>query len=138
MKNLPNALIGLCIFRRNDAIFDVTQGTLTFPYLSMQLKPDTQVAIRQATPLFAESTYTLQPGETLAIASRMPHLFDHDATGVVTPSTQFKHHDSIFITSSLGTVNNKDIGYQIITFSKLPYTITCDTHLADFKILTPE
>ena len=31
----------------------------------MQLKPDTQTAIRQATPLFAENTYTLQPGETL-------------------------------------------------------------------------
>ena len=63
----------------------------------MQLKPDTQVAIGQATPLFAESTYTLQPRKTLAIASRMPHLLDHDATGIVTPSAQFKHHDFIFI-----------------------------------------
>ena len=138
MKNLPNPLIGLCFLRRNNAFFDVTQGILTFPYLSMQLKPDTQVAIRQATPLVEESTYTLQPGETLAIASRMPHLLDHDATGIVTPSTQFEHHDSIFITSSLSTVNNNAIGYQIINCSELPYTITCDTHLADFKILTPE
>ena len=138
MKNLLNPLIGLCFFRRNNAIFDVTQGILTFPYLSMQLKPDTQVAIRQANPLFAESTYTLQPGETLAIASKMPHLLNHDATGIVTPSAQFEYHDSIFITSSLSTVNNIAIGYQIITFSELPYTITCDTHLADFKILTPE
>ena len=137
MKNLPNPLIGLCFLRRNNAIFDVTQGILTFPYLSMQLKLDTQVAKRQATPLFAESTYTLQPGETLARACRMSHLRDHDATGIVTPSTQFEHHDSIFITSSLSTVNNNAIGYQIIRFSDLPYTITCDTHLADFKILTP-
>ena len=109
-----------------------------FPYLSMQLKPDMQVPLRQATPLFAENTYTLQPGETLAIASRMPHLLDHDATGIVTPSPQFESHDSIFITSSLITVNNNAIGYQIINFSELPYTIVCDTHLADFKILTPE
>ena len=138
MKNLPNPLIGSCFLRKNNAIFDVTQGILTFPYLSMQLKPDTQVAIRQATPLFAESTYTLQQGETLAIASRMPHMLDHDATGMVTLSTQFEHHDSIFITSSLSTVNNNAFGYQIINFSELPYTITCDTHLADFKILTPE
>ena len=138
MKNLLNPLIGLCFFRRNNAIFDVTQGILTFPYLSMQLKPDTQVAIRQATPLFAEGTYTLQSGETLAIASKMPHLLDHDATGIVTPSAQFEHYDSIFITSSLSTVNNNAIGYQIINFSELLYTITCDTHLADFKILTPE
>ena len=45
MKNLPIPLIGLCFLRRNNAIFDVTQGILTFAYLSMQLKPDTQVAI---------------------------------------------------------------------------------------------
>ena len=116
MKNLPNPLIGLCFLRRNNAIFDVTQGFLTFPYLSMQLKPDTQTAIRQATPLFAESTYTLQPGETLAIASKMPHLMDHDATGIVTPSQQFENHDRIFITASLSTVNNNAIGYQIINY----------------------
>ena len=138
MKNSPKPLIGLCFLRRNNAIFDVTQGILTFPYLSMQLKPDTQITFRQATPLLAENTYTLQPGETLAIASRMPHLVDHDATGVVTPSPHFEHHDSIFITSSLSTVNNNAIGYQIIKSSELPYTIPLDTHLADFKILTPE
>ena len=102
------------------------------------LKPYTQVVIRQATTLFAENTYTLQPGETLAIASRMPHLLDNDATGIVTPSPQFDHHDSIFISSLLSTVNNNSIGYQIINFSEISYTITCDTHLADFKILTPE
>ena len=104
----------------------------------MQLKPDTQVIMRQATLLFAENTYTLQPGETLAIASRMPHLLHHDATGIVTPSPQFESHDSIFITSSLSTVNNNTIGYQIVNFSELPCTIVCDTHLADFKIVTPE
>ena len=138
MKNLPNPLIGLCFLRRNNAIFDVTQGILTFPYLSMQLKPDTQTAIRQATPLFAENTYTLRPGETLVRVSKMPHLMDHNATGIVTPSQQFENHDSIFLTASLSTVNNNGIGYQIINFSELPYTITLDTHLADFKILTPE
>ena len=138
MKNLPNPLIGLCFLRRNNAIFEVNKRILTLPYLSMQLKPDTQTAFRQATPLFAENTYTLQPGETLAIASRMPHLMDHKATGIVTPSQQYENHDSIFITASLSTVNNNAIGYQIINFSELPHTITMDTHLADFKILTPE
>ena len=138
MKNLPNPLIRLCFLRRNNAIFDVNQGILTFSYLSMQLKPDTQTAIRQATPLFAENTYTLQPGETLAIASRMPHLMDHNATGIVTPSQQYENHGSIFITASLSTVNNNAIGYQIINCSELSHTITMYTHLADFKILTPE
>ena len=88
--------------------------------------------------MFAENTYTLQPGETLAIASKMPLLMDHDAPGILTPSLKFENHDSIFIRASHGTVNNNAIGFQIIIFSELPYTITVDTHLADFKILTPE
>ena len=138
MKNLPNPLIGLCFLPRNKAIFDVTQGILKFTYLSMQFKLDTQTSIRSATPLFAENTFTLRPGETLAISSKMTHLMDHDATGIVTPSQQFKNHDSIFITASLSTVNNNAIRYQIINFSELPYTITHDTHLADFKILIPK
>ena len=87
MKNLPNQLIGLCFLSKNNAIFDVTQGILFFPYPSMHPKPDTQTAIRQATPLFAENTYTLQPGETIAIASETPHLMDHDATGIVAITT---------------------------------------------------
>ena len=56
MKNLPNPLIRLCLYRRSNAIFDVTQDILIFPYLSMQLEPDTQTAILQATPLFAKNT----------------------------------------------------------------------------------
>ena len=68
----------------------------------------------------------------------MLHLLDHDAKGMVTPSPQFENHDSIFITTSLTTVNNNAIGYQISNFPELPYTMICDTHLADFMIFTTE
>ena len=120
MKNLPNPLIGLL----SAETIAVTQGILTFPYLSIQLKPDTQVTMRQATPLFAENTYTLQPGETLAIASRKPYLLDHDATGIVTHSPQFESHDSILITSSIST----DQCYRVPNNQplKTSYTIICD------------
>ena len=138
MKILPNPLIGLCFLKRNNAIFDIRQGILTFPHLSMQLKPEHSLPTRQSTPLLAEATYTLQPGETMLIASKMPHLIDHDATGIVTPSTHLEDHDTLFLVSSLCTVNNNAVGYQICNFSELPYTITTDTHLADFRVLTPE
>ena len=82
----------------------------------MQLKPDTQTSTRQATPLFAEDTYTIQPGDTLAIASKMPYLMDYDGTGIVTPSHQFETHDSIFITASLSTVNNNAIGLFFLIY----------------------
>ena len=138
MKVLPNPLIGLCFLQRHNAMFDIRQGIITFPYLSMQLRPEHTINTRTATPLLTETSYTLQPGETLAISSKMPHLIDHNATGIVTPSSHMEEHENIFIASSLSTVNNNAVGYQVINFSDMPYTIPTDTHMADFRVLTPE
>ena len=138
MKTLPNPLIGLFFLQRHNALFDIRQGIITFPYLSMQLRPEHTTNTRTATPLLTETTYTLQPGETLAISSKMPHLIDHNATGIVTPSSHMEEHESIFITSSLSTVNNNAVGYQVINFSDMPYTLPVETHMADFRVLTPE
>ena len=107
-----------------------------FPILSKQMKPEHNIQTRPTTFLLAEATYTLHSGETLLIASRMPHLIGHDATGIVTPSAQLEVHDTRFLVSSLSRVNNNAVGYQIYNFSELPYSITTDTHLADFRILT--
>ena len=49
-----------------------------------------------------------------------------------------EEHESIFITSSLSTVNNNVVGYQVINFPDMPYTLPVDTHMADFRVLTPE
>ena len=98
----------------------------------MQLRPEHTTKIRAATPLLTETTYTIQPGETLAISSKMPHLTDHNATGIVTPSSHIEEHESSFITPSL----NNTVGYQVIKFSDMPYTLPIDTHMADFRVLT--
>ena len=52
------------------SLFDIRQGIITFSYLSMQLPPEQTTNTRAATPLLTETTYTLQPGETLAISSK--------------------------------------------------------------------
>ena len=134
MKVLPNPLIGLCLLKRNNAIFDIRQGILTFPRLSMQLKPEYNLPTRQSTRKHHTHCNRVKPCSSQA--SKMPHLIDHDATGIVTPSTHIKEHDTLFLVSSLCTVNNNAEGYQICNFSELPYTITTDTHLADFRVLT--
>ena len=138
MKVLPNPLIGLCFLQRHNAMFDIRQGIITFPYLSMQSRPDHTTNTRTTTPLLTETSYTLQRGEVLAISSKMPHLIDHNATSIVVPSSHMEDHESIFITSSLCTVINNAVGYQVINFSDMPYTLPIDTHMTDFRILTPE
>ena len=104
----------------------------------MQLRPKHTTNTRAATPVLAEVTSTLQSGEALAISSKIPHLIDHNATAIVTPSSHMEEHESIFFTSTLSTVNNNAVGYQMINFSDMPYTLPVDTHMTDFQVLTPE
>ena len=104
----------------------------------MQLKPEHNLQALPTTPLLAESTYTLHPGQMLLIASRMTELADHDATGIVTPSAHLEEHDTLFLVSSLSIDNNNAVGYQICNFSELPIAITADSHLASFRVQTPE
>ena len=138
MKILPNPPISLCFLQRHNALFDVRQGIITLPYLSMQLRPEHTTNTRTATPLLTETTYTLQPGEILALSNKMPHLIHHNATGIVTPSSHMEDHESIFITASLSTVNNNAVGYHVIKFSDMPHALPIDTHMADFRVLTPD
>ena len=128
MKILPNPPIGLCFLQRHKALFDIRQGIVTFPYLSMQLRQESPPNTRAATLLLTGTTYTLQSGEMLAIPSKIPHLIDHNATGKVTPSSHMEEHESVFIASSLSTVNNKAVGHQVINFSDMPYSLPIDTH----------
>ena len=98
MKIEPNPLFSWCFLQRDNALSHIRQGRVTFPYLSIQLRPEHTTNTRTRTPLLTETTYTLQPGETLAISSIMLHLIDHNAAGIVTPSSHMEANESIFIT----------------------------------------
>ena len=124
MKTLPNPFIGLCSLQRQNALFDIRHGSITSPYLSMQLRPEHTTNTRTATPWLTATTYTLQLRETFAIPSKMPHLIDDKATGIVSRSSHMEDHESNFITSSQSTVNNNAVGYEVINFSDTPYTPT--------------
>ena len=117
MKTLPHHLFGLCFVRRNNAIFDVRQGILTFPYLSMQLKPESSQCVRAPSKLIRDHQYTLRLQETLAVALKMPNLLDHDATGIFTPSVGYDNHGAIVTLSNSVQSTNNSLLLQIINLS---------------------
>ena len=122
----PNSLIGLSfLLLRHSTRY---HNNPILPFWSLPLRPEHTTNTRAATPLLTDTTYNLQPGETLAMSSKTPLLIDHNATGMVTPSSHTEEHESIFITSSLSTVNGNAVGYQMINFSDLPNTLPIDTH----------
>ena len=138
MKTLPHPLIGLMFPPKKQRNFRRQTRDINLPYLSMQLTPENNQQLRASTALMTDQTYTVYPQETLAITLKMPHLLDHNATGILTPSSQFDVHDFIFIASSLSTVNNNALCLQISNVSDHPYNLATDSHIANFTVLTPE
>ena len=65
IKVLPNAL--------KQRFVPTPTRVLSFATLAYQLRHEHNFR-HDHEPLLAEATYTLQPGEMLLIASRMPHL----------------------------------------------------------------
>ena len=125
----------------NNAILDVRQGILRLPHLSMKLKLEQEQPCRSPSALITENQenqYTLYPAETLPITAKMPLLMDHDATGILTPSAQYDQHGTIFVVSTLCTVNNNAVAIQLTSFTDNPYTIPNYTHVADFTVLSPK
>ena len=138
MQTLPNPLIGLCFLHRYNAVFDIRQGVLTFPEMSMQLEPQNSFHLRASTALLVDDRYEIHPQATITIVTKMPHLLDHDATGVLTPSPSFDDHNSIYIASSLSTVRDNSLTLEVTNVSSKSFTIYPDTHLANFAVMSPD
>ena len=56
MNPLPNPLNGLCFLQWRNALFDIRQGIITFPYWSVQSRPEHTTKTRAAAPLLTETT----------------------------------------------------------------------------------
>ena len=62
------------------------------------IKTKNPQSVRAPTALITDHQYTLRPQETLAVALKMPHLLDRDATGILTPWARYDNHDKILST----------------------------------------
>ena len=67
MANLANPLIGLVFLRRNDTVFDMTQGSFNIPSFSMQFKDANISYPKNTEPLRDPHENILQAGKQTII-----------------------------------------------------------------------
>ena len=138
MTNLTSPLIGLLFLQRNSTILDMRQGTLNFPFFSMQLKNEDRTYPNVIEPILNPPETILQPGKRTTIWVKSHIYTDTGATGIIQPSPLLENDKDLLICPALlSTQNNKHM-VQISNFLNHPYTLKKGTEIANFSILTPE
>ena len=138
MTNLTSPLIGLLLLQRNSTILDMRQGTLNFPFFSMQLKNEDRTYPNVIEPILNRLETTLQPGKRTTIWVKSQIYTDNGATAIIQPSPLLENDKDLLICPALTSTQNNKHMVQISNFRDHPYTLKKGTHIAKFSKLTPE
>ena len=138
MKNPIGPIIGLNFMRHNSVVIDTTHGLIHFPHLAMQVRSASSGTTAKPQPVFIHDNITVPSMRTNTITAVVVHLSEWKTTGTVTPVEKFTEAASLIISHSNSTVIDRKIAVRITNKTESPYTISKNTEIADFYILTPE
>ena len=138
LTNLTSTLIGLLILQRKSTILDMRQGTLNFPFFSMQLKNEDRTYPNVIEPILNPVKTTLQPGKRTTIWVKSQIYTDNEATGIIQPSPLLENDEDLLICPALSSTQNNNYMVKVSNFLDHPYTLKKGRHIANFSILTPE
>ena len=136
--NLTSLLIGLLFLQRNSTILDMRQGTLKFPFFSMQLKNEDRTYPNVIEPILNPVDTILQPGKGTTIWVKSQIYTENEATGIIQPSPLLENDEDLLICPAISSTQNNKHMVQISNFLDHPYTLKKGTHMANFPILTSE
>ena len=114
------------------------QGTLNFPFFSMQLKNEDLTYPNVIEPILNPVETTLQPGKRTTIWVKSQIYTENEATGIIQPSPLRENDDDHLICPALSSTQNNKHMVQSRNFLDHPYTLKKGTHITNFSILTPE
>ena len=138
MTNLTSPLTGLLFLQRNNTILDMRQGTLNFPFFSLQLKNEGGTHPNVIEPILNPVETILQPGKRTTIWVKSQIYRDNEATGTIQPSPLLENNEDLLICPALSSTQNNKHLVQNSNFLDHPYTLKKGTHIANFSILTLE
>ena len=138
MTNLTSPLIGLLFLQRSSTIRDMRQGTLKFPFFSMQLKNEDRTFPNSVEPILNPVKTILQLGKRTTIWVKSQTYTDNEATRIIQPSPLRENDEDPLICPALSSTQNNKHMVQISNFLDHPYTLKKGTHIAIFLILTPK
>ena len=138
MKNLTGPIIGLHFMRHNSVVIDTTHGLIHFPHLTMQVKSAlNQTSVKPQAVLIHDNT-TIPQMTTKTITVFVDHNSEWNTTGTVTPVEKFTETASLIISHSMSTIIDKTIAVRVTNTTESSYTISKNTQISEFSVVTPE
>ena len=137
MEHLRTPIIRISFLVFQNAVFDIIQGLIRFPHLTMAIKTEEhfityiqQNAKRQQTP-------TIPSDATTTFIANVNAKHQYRTTGILNPTEQQKGC-RIKTVISISMVRGKEIHTRICIPNDHVYTIKTSNTLATFLVLSPE
>ena len=138
MKNVTGPILGLHFMRNNSVVIDTTLGLIHFPHLTMQVKSASSGTNAKPQAVFIHNIITIPQMTTKTITAFVGHLSEWKTTGTLTPVEKFTETTSPIKSHSISTTIDRKIAVRVTNTTESPYTISKNTQIADFTVVTPE
>ena len=138
LKNVTGLIIGLHFMKHNSVVIDTTHGLIHFPHLTMQVKIASSQASAKLQAALIHDSITIPQMTTKTITAFVDHSSEWNTTGTATPVEKFTEASSLIISHSMSTISDRKIAVRVTNTTESPYTITKNTQIAEFSVVTPE
>ena len=138
MTNLTGPIIGLHFMRHNSVVIDTTHGLIHFPHLTMQVKSALSQTSAKPQAVLINDNITKPKMTTKTITAFVDHVSEWNTTGTVTPVEKFTEKASLIKSHSMSTKIDRQIAVRVTNTTESPYTISKNTQIAEFSVVTPE
>ena len=137
-QRLTGPILGLTFLKNNSAILDMSQGLLHFPHLTYSIATDENTRNRKLYRHHTKSPITIPPETTQTISVHTNVSSNMDTTGVINPAINHCSGNTLVMASSISTAVDRKLDIRVTNTTHAPYTITKNTTVAEFKIMSPE
>ena len=138
MEHLTGHIIGLMFLQRNHTVLNLRQGTLNFPFFSMQLKTADHKYSNVLEPILNPAEITIPPNDRVLIRTNSLLYPENAVTGNLQSSDLLHEEGDITFCPALVTLNDGSISIPVNNFTDHPYKLKKGLHNANFSVITSE
>ena len=138
MKELTGRKIGLHFLKNISVVNDTTHGLIHFAHLTLQVKTASSETTTKLQPDITNDDLTIFSTTTKTSTAFVDHPSKWNTTETVTPLEKFTETESLLISHSMSTINDKRIAVRVSNTTESPYLVKKHTQNADFSVVTPQ
>ena len=138
LNNLTGPNIALHFHGHNSVVVDTTHRLILFPHLTRQIENGASETSAKPQIILLHDSIIVPPVTTKSITGIVDHSWEWNTTGTVTSVEKITEAANLIISHSISSVFDKKIAVRVTNTTELSYSVTKNTQIAEFSVVTPE